>query len=262
MQSRTVLLILVLWMCLGLPRTGLAIDFYFEPDTAFGEVSETVLLSGRIGPSDLMRGFTVYMAYDTNLVRLAEPVVPGSLIVGREGLSFGYFDHDYLPDLLEVYGTIMSPSVDFWAGPGELFQLRFELRMCGDAEITAPYPPFFVDAQGGFPPVTFHPAMILVGGDYADNRWESTPGQFGIDAAYPNPFNSSVAIEFLVPRTSHIEITVYDLLGRKIATLMDASLNVGIRNVRWDASGVSSGTYLIVLTAPQFQAARKVVLTK
>jgi hypothetical protein len=262
MQSRTVLLILILWTCLSFPRTGLAIDFYFEPDTAFGEVSETVLLSGRIGPSELMRGFTVYMEYDTNLIHLAEPVLPGSLIVDREGLSFGYFDHDYLPDLLEVYGTVMSPSVDFWAGPGELFQLRFELRMCGDAEITAPHPPFFVDAQGGFPPVTFHPAMIIIGGDYADNHCGSIPGGFGIDAAYPNPFNSSVAIEFSVPRTSHIEITVYDLLGRQIATLVNASVQTGAHNLRWDASGASSGTYLIVLSAPQFRAAKKVVLIR
>jgi hypothetical protein len=262
MHSRTVFLILALWMCLSSPRTGLAIDFYFEPDTAFGEVSETVLLSGCIGPSDSMRGFTVYMAYDTNLVRLAEPVAPGSVVVGREGLNFGYFDHDYLPDLLEVYGTIMNPSVDFWAGPGELFQLRFELRMGGDAEMTAPHPPFFVDAQGGFPPVTFHPGMIIIGGDDADSRWGAIPREFGINAAYPNPFNSSVAIEFSVARTSHIEITVYDLLGRHIATLMNASLNVGIHNVRWDASGASSGSYLIVLIAPQFQTAKKVMLIR
>jgi hypothetical protein len=164
MRCRSILLPLVMLVCLGSFQSGLAIDFFFEPDTAFGEVGDTILVSGWIGPSDSMRGFTIYMAYDTNLINLAEPVVPGSLIAGRQGLNFGFFDHNYLPDLLEVYGTIMNPSMDFWAGPGELFRLRFELRMCGDALITAPYPPFFIDAEGGFPSVTFHPGLVSICG--------------------------------------------------------------------------------------------------
>jgi hypothetical protein len=164
LRCKSILLPLAMLVCLGSFQSGLAIDFFFEPDTAFGEAGDTILVSGRIGSSDSMRGFTVYIAYDTNLIDLAEPVVPGSLIAGRQGLNFGFFDHDYLPDLLEVYGTIMNPSVDFWAGPGELFQLRFELRMCADAPMTAPYSPFFIDAEGGFPPVTFHPGLTAICG--------------------------------------------------------------------------------------------------
>jgi hypothetical protein len=100
------------------------------------------------------------MAYDTNLIDLASPVLPGSLIAGRQGLEFHYFDHTYQPNLLEVGGTVWSN--DFWAGPGELFQLKFKLRQCDDAPITAPYSPFFVDAHGGFPPVTFHSGLVCI----------------------------------------------------------------------------------------------------
>jgi len=162
MKNSVMLLMLTVLLFLCVPQQGLAIDFFFAPDTALGDAADTVWISGCIGPSDSMRGFTVYMAYDTNLIRLAQPVTPGSLIVGRTGLNFGFFDHNYIPDVLEVYGTIMNPSVDFWAGPGELFRLGFKLRQCGDAPITAPYPPFFVDAHGGFPPVTFHPGTIFI----------------------------------------------------------------------------------------------------
>ena len=162
MKRNTVFLISILLAFVWFPHQGLAIDFFFEPDTTFGDVTDTVLISGRIGSSDSMRGFTLYMAYDTNLIRLAEPVTPGSLVAGREGLSFGYFDHDYIPDVLEVYGTIMNPSTDFWAGPGELFQLHFEIKACGDVSITAPYAPFFVDAEGGYPSVAFHNGIIFI----------------------------------------------------------------------------------------------------
>jgi len=169
-----VLLVLLIPIFLCIPQAGSAIDFFFAPDTALGNAADTVWVSGRIGPSDSMRGFTIYMAYDTNLIRLAQPVAPGSLIVGREGLNFGYFDHNYIPDVLEVYGTIMNPSVDFWAGPGELFRLGFQLRECGDAPITAPYPPFFIDAHGGFPTVTFHDGTVFICDQVPEPPYELT----------------------------------------------------------------------------------------
>jgi hypothetical protein len=164
MKHSSMLLFLSVFVFLCAWQQGLAIDFFFEPDTSLGDAADTIWVSGRIGTSDSMRGFTVYMAYDTNLIRLIHPVAPGSLIVEREGLNFGYFDHNYIPDVLEVYGTIMNPSVDFWAGPGELFRLQFELRQCGDAPITAPYPPFFVDSHGEFPTVTFHTGTVFICG--------------------------------------------------------------------------------------------------
>jgi len=142
-------------------RVSLGIDLFFSPDTSSGDVGQMVLLSGRIGPSDLLRGFTVYLAYDTSLIDLSEPPVPGSLIADRQGLQFNYFDHVPIhPDRLEIGGTIFG--TDFWAGPGELFQVRFLLRSCADAPITSAGAPFFVDANGNYPSVTFNPAAVLI----------------------------------------------------------------------------------------------------
>jgi hypothetical protein len=151
------LLIAELTLC----RAASALDFFFSPDTASGNTGQTVLLSGQIGASALMRGFTVYMAYDTNLIDLAEPPVAGSLIANRQGLQFNYFDHaPFEPDVLEIGGTIFG--TDFWQGPGELFRVRFTLRQCAIQEITAPYAPFFIAADDTYPTVAYHPATIVI----------------------------------------------------------------------------------------------------
>ncbi len=142
-------------------QRAMAIDFFFVPDTISGGVGDTVELSGQIGTSDLMRGFTVYIAYDTNWIDLSAPPVAGTLIAGRNGLNFNYFDHVPIhPDRLEIGGTVFG--TDFWAGPGELFRVRFVLRTCTDAPLTSAGAPFFVDANGAYPPVTFHPAVVLI----------------------------------------------------------------------------------------------------
>ena len=146
---------------LGFVGGAQAIDFFFVPDTVMGDVGDTVELSGQISASDLMRGFTVYLVYDTNVIDLSAPPVAGSLIANQEGLQFSYFDHVPIhPDRLEIGGTVFGE--DFWAGPGELFHVRFVLRTCADAPITLLEYQHFVDASGGYPTVTFYPAVAMI----------------------------------------------------------------------------------------------------
>lgn len=61
---------------------------------------------------------------------------------------------------------------------------------------------------------------------------------------YPNPFNPSTTIEFESPEATVVTIRVYDLLGRKVATLLDGKVQPGVHRVVWDASGLSGGVYL------------------
>lgn len=153
----TVAVALILAVC----PAGCAVDFFFEPDTATGNVGDTITLAGRIGPSDLLRAFTVYMAYDTNVLDLAAPPVPGALIAGRPGLDFRYLDHvPVAPHRLEIGATIFSTS--YWAGPGEIFRARFVLRQCADQNIVAPNNPFFLSSTSVSLPVTYDPATVLI----------------------------------------------------------------------------------------------------
>jgi hypothetical protein len=149
--------ILLLFGC----SPAMAVEFFFEPDTAMGSIGQSVLLSGKIGPSPLMRGFTVYMAYDTNIIDLAESPVAGTLIANQDGLQFNYFDHPaFEPNVLEIGATIFGN--DLWQGPGELFRVRFSLRLCNVEHVSAPFAPFFVAADGSYPAVIYHPATVIV----------------------------------------------------------------------------------------------------
>ena len=62
-------------------------------------------------------------------------------------------------------------------------------------------------------------------------------------SAYPNPFNSSTSIGFDLPKDSNITLAIFDILGRKVATLVDGHQAAGHHEVIWNASAYSSGVY-------------------
>jgi hypothetical protein len=79
---------------------------------------------------------------------------------------------------------------------------------------------------------------------------------------YPNPFNPSTIIRYQLPRASHVTLTVYDVLGREVTTLVNATEEPGYKSVQWDAGGVASGVYFYRLTAGEFVQVRKVSLLR
>lgn len=101
---------------------------------------------------------------------------------------------------------------------------------------------------------------ILV--DNEENQPE-TPKHFGLNAAYPNPFNPSTTISYQLAAAGAVKIEVVDLAGRKIATLADLkSQTAGSHSIQWNASGVGSGVYLIRMQAANRSFVQKVTLLK
>ena len=86
--------------------------------------------------------------------------------------------------------------------------------------------------------------------------------EFKLQANYPNPFNPSTEIRFNLPRASEVRLTVHDLLGRKVATLVDERLPAGSQTVTFDAGNLSSGVYLYRLQADGYSETRKMLLVK
>jgi len=96
---------------------------------------------------------------------------------------------------------------------------------------------------------------------------EQLPSTFSLLQNYPNPFNPSTVIEFTVPQRGHVEITVYNLLGQRVNTLVDEPLPPGVYRTVWygrDESGhyVATGIYFYRLLAGDFVATKKMVLLK
>jgi photosystem II stability/assembly factor-like uncharacterized protein len=79
---------------------------------------------------------------------------------------------------------------------------------------------------------------------------------------YPNPFNPSTAIEFDVPKQSHVTLKVYNSLGNEVASLTASTLSPGRYRAMWDASNVSTGVYFCRMQAGEFVMTKKLILLK
>ena len=88
------------------------------------------------------------------------------------------------------------------------------------------------------------------------------PDEFRLYGNYPNPFNPSTRIAFALPGEQHVRLEVYDLLGRRVALLLDEVRTAGQHAVDFDAAALSSGVYLYRITAGDFSHTRKMMLMK
>lgn len=82
----------------------------------------------------------------------------------------------------------------------------------------------------------------------------SLPREWGLRQNYPNPFNPATVIRFDVPERSHVRLTVYDLLGREVATLVDEVKSGGSYAIPFNGLGLASGIYLYRMQAQTVQA--------
>ena len=94
-----------------------------------------------------------------------------------------------------------------------------------------------------------------------DKESELLPGNFHL-SNYPNPFNATTNINYQLPADSWVKLEVYNLLGQKVATLVEEGQEAGYESVIWDASEVSSGLYFYKLTAGDYTEAKRMMLVK
>ncbi|MGD8779407.1 MAG: endo-1,4-beta-xylanase [Ignavibacteria bacterium] len=88
------------------------------------------------------------------------------------------------------------------------------------------------------------------------------PNEYSLSNNYPNPFNPSTIIEFALPKKSEVKITVYNILGKRVALLTDKSYNAGIHKINFDASTLTSGVYFYRIEAGEFSQVKKMILIK
>jgi hypothetical protein len=98
---------------------------------------------------------------------------------------------------------------------------------------------------------------------------ENQPRSFSVSQNFPNPFNPTTVISYQLPVTSTVRLDIYDVLGRKVASLADGIKSPGKHQITWNASGVSSGVYIYRIEAAPlsqngnlFSKAKKMILVK
>jgi len=88
------------------------------------------------------------------------------------------------------------------------------------------------------------------------------PSGFSLGQNYPNPFNPTTRIDFKITQSDKVTLEVYNVIGQKVATLVNEKLNAGIYKIEWDASGFSSGVYFYKLKQGPQVTAKKMILVK
>jgi hypothetical protein len=91
---------------------------------------------------------------------------------------------------------------------------------------------------------------------------ETIPDEFALLQNYPNPFNPSTTISYNLPKQAMVEISVFNALGEKVATLVNELKEAGRYNVELNAVGYSSGIYLYQIKANDFVSVKKMILMK
>jgi hypothetical protein len=104
--------------------------------------------------------------------------------------------------------------------------------------------------------------IAFAGATGVESAVGQTPQSYALHQNYPNPFNPTTVINYELPVAGQINLKVYDVLGREVATLVDGRMEAGEHQVSFDASRLASGIYFYQLQAGSFVASKKLVLLK
>ncbi len=110
----------------------------------------------------------------------------------------------------------------------------------------------------------YQPLLNLVE-NYPTAVNESTsniPEKYELFQNYPNPFNPTTTITYSLPKNSFVTLTIYDLLGREVATLVNEEKHSGTYKVTWNAQNKPSGIYFYKITAGGYSKINKMILLK
>ena len=93
------------------------------------------------------------------------------------------------------------------------------------------------------------------------------PAEFALHQNYPNPFNPTTQIRYDLPEDTFVRITIFDIMGRKVRSLINSTQEAGYRYINWDANNdlgqpVSAGMYIYTIQAGAFRKTKKMVLLK
>lgn len=149
----------------------------------------------------------------------------------------------------------------------------FRLNMFKDTITTNPT---YKDAANGdftLPDNSVLQTMSTTKGPIGDSRWGKTPSTavrrineipagYSLNQNYPNPFNPSTTIKFEVAKTGFVSLTVYNLLGREVATLINENLSAGVYSTEFKAGNFASGIYFYRLSTSNGSIVKKMTLMK
>ena len=94
-----------------------------------------------------------------------------------------------------------------------------------------------------------------------------TPEVFALHQNYPNPFNPQTNIQIDIAEKSHVSLAIFNIMGQKVATLVNGNMDVGIYHIKWtglsdQGNALPSGMYFYEMKSPAYHSVKKLVLVK
>lgn len=93
------------------------------------------------------------------------------------------------------------------------------------------------------------------------------PSEYSLEQNFPNPFNPSTNVKFSIPAEGNVKLSVFDITGREVKTLLNAKMITGSYEIAFDGTGISSGVYFYRLDVTgkdgiNFSDTKKMILVK
>ncbi|NOZ61961.1 MAG: T9SS type A sorting domain-containing protein [Calditrichaeota bacterium] len=149
-----------------------------------------------------------------------------------------------------IWATAQWYGDIFWNGSIEFLSPKMEIPQ-GAVPITV--------GTGDTPNIDFHLSMPT---DVPSKSQPQVAKQYRLRQNYPNPFNPETTIQYEIPKATHVELSIYNLLGQMIQTLVDKKQSAGSYKLRWNASNLPSGIYFYHLKTKDFVKTRKCLFLK
>jgi hypothetical protein len=119
---------------------------------------------------------------------------------------------------------------------------------------------FFVTATDPSGQIQGQAVIQLVSTVANEGDASEVPTEFKLDQNYPNPFNPVTSINYSIPKAVAVHLAIYDIMGRRVAVLVNDLKPIGRHQARFDARHLASGVYLYRINAGEFSQTRKMIL--
>ena len=164
----------------------------------------------------------------------------------------------------DLYLRILDPTKP----PGE-----FTIEIDSSFFIPAGAFKYSLTGYGGYAPEYFSKGIVTVHNEIVSDAEDISdddaviPKSFELAQNYPNPFNPTTIIKYYVETKGHVQLTIYNILGQEVKTLVDSDMGIGWQETFWDGtnqngSEVASGVYFYRMTACDFVDSKKMLLMK
>ncbi len=185
------------------------------------------------------------------------PLMERLFAITQGGVSDGF------EPIENVYVRAVGTEIDYYTGYDGIYSL--EGLGAGNYDILFSHPVYQDTVILGVPSTPDHTTSLDVAMSIETDTDEDDtpiPGNFALFQNYPNPFNATTSIKYNLPVASGVTIEIYNILGRKVETLVQGEQPAGYHQVVWDAEDASSGFYFYRIQAGDFAETRRMVLLK